>query len=201
MHKIPFLRVVGKQALFVLPVEAGAGNGGEDGNSRVSKVHAVDKPAQIAKILSAEADVHNKQAHRMNGKLPKEADAGAVDIEGGSLGVAVKLPVADGLQTYHNIFQADIGQGLHKLPVFRDKIGSSVADKGFVNVVAADEGDEFPKPVCVIEEIIVHDLNVGTCNPQDLLNDQGEIPLVIPTLVQGPSIAEGAVMGTGGAGL
>ena len=46
----------------------------------------------------------------MNGKLPKEADAGAVDIEGGALGIAVKLPVADGLQTYHNIFQADIAR-------------------------------------------------------------------------------------------
>lgn len=70
MHKIPFLRVVGKQALFVLPVEAGAGNGGEDGDSRIGKVHTVNKPAQIPEILPAKTDIHNKQAHRMDGQLP-----------------------------------------------------------------------------------------------------------------------------------
>ncbi len=200
MHKIPFLRVCGKQALFVLPVESSSGNGRKYGNPRIGKVHAADKPAQIPKILPAKADIHNKQAHRMNGQFTEKADAGAVDIEGGSLGIAVKLPVADGLQADHHIFKADAGQSLHKLLIFRDKIGPAITDKGFMNVMAADKGDKLPKPIRIVKKIVVHDLNVGACYPPDLFYDKGKVPLTVRSFVQGPSVAEGTVMRAGGTG-
>ena len=92
----------------------------------------------------------------MDRQIPQEADTATVHIQRGSLGITVQLPVADGFQTDHYIFKADIRR------MGSDKISSAIADKGFVDLMASDQGNKLPEPFLIIEKIVIHNLDIGT---------------------------------------
>ena len=98
----------------------------------------------------------------MDRQIPQEADTATVHIQRGSLGITVQLPVADGFQTDHYIFKADIRQCFHELRMGSDKISSAIADKGFVDLMASDQGNKLPEPFLIIEKIVIHNLDIGT---------------------------------------
>ena len=91
-----------------------------------------------------------------------------------------------------------MGKGFHKLRILCDEVSPSIANESFMNIVTADQGNKIPKPFRIIEKIIIYNLNIWACDALELFYHQRKVSLIISAIVQRSSVAERAVMGTGG---
>ena len=134
MHEVPFFTVIRGQSVPVFVKQRRARYGRENGDSRIGNPVRVDKTPHIPEILFLETAVDDEEPHQMNAVFLKHPDGLNVERLGGMLLIGVQKAVGNRLQADHDVTEAGLRQFTDQVLMNGDKIRTSVADKGLLDI-------------------------------------------------------------------